>query len=127
MSALAADMATERSRRAYRLMAVPYAGAAIFYGTVFVANLADGEIRSGLLLFVLFVVAAAIGLAAVQRWGRSLALIVAIGTAGIGALSLLASILGEGSALGPAVLLGVSVALAYLLTLGVFTLPEETH
>jgi hypothetical protein len=115
-----------RTRLAFRLAAAPFAALTAFFGAQFTAGLAAREVRTGLLLYIFFTAAAAIGLALVRAWGRAFGLIVAIGNAGLGALSLLAVILsGDGRALGPAALTVVSIVLAYTLTLRVFTLPGE--
>jgi hypothetical protein len=115
-----------RTRLAFRLAAAPFAALTAFFGAQFAAGLAAREVRTGLLLYIFFTAAAAIGLALVRAWGRAFGLIVAIGNAGLGALSLLAVILsGDGRALGPAALTVVSIVLAYTLTLRVFTLPGE--
>ena len=103
-----------------------FAAVAIFTAILFVRALGDDEIRSGLFTYGLFAAAIAVGLWRMTRWGRSLALIMAIGNAGLGALSLLAVVLAErGDAVGPGVLLLLSLGAGYALSRSVFDLPQD--
>ena len=98
----------------------------IFVLVLFVRALGEREIRSGLLTYGLLTGAAAVGLWLVRRWGRSVALIIAMGNAGLGALALMAVLISRrGDVVGPSVLLVASVAMAWLLARGVFDLPDE--
>lgn len=59
----------------------------------------------------------AVGLLLAKGWGRLLALIIAVGNAGLGVLMLLAAIpRGEVSPLAPALFLAINALLAYWLT-----------
>lgn len=107
-------------------MALPFAGAAVFLGGIFAGALAARTFRSGVAFLVPILGLCAAGLWMVRSWGRSIALIIAVGLAGLGALSLVAALVApEASPVGPAVLCAVSVAVAYLLSRPVFTLPSE--
>ncbi len=107
-------------------MSVLFAAVAIFVGVLFVRALGEKEIRTGLLTYGLLCAATAVGMFRLRRWGRSLALVMAMGNAGLGTLSLLAVVIARrGPYLGPTILLVVSVVLAYVLSRPVFTLPED--
>lgn len=107
-------------------MALPFAGAAVFLAGIFAGSLAARTFRSGVAFLVPILGFCAAGLWMVRSWGRSIALIIAVGLAGLGALSLVAALVAPGaSPAGPAVLCAVSVAVAYLLSRPVFTLPSE--
>ena len=115
------------TRRAFRGMAVLFAAVTVFIGVLFVRALGEREIRSGLATFALLSAATAIGLWRVRRWGRSLALLMALGNAGLGTLSLFAVLIARrGPLLGPAILLAASVVLAYALSRSVFELPVDS-
>lgn len=76
--------------------------------------------------FTLLTGAATVGLWRRRRWGRSLALVIALGNIGLGTLALLAVILSRtGDMIGPSVLLVVSLILAYVLSRRVFNFPDE--
>ena len=84
------------------------------------------QIRSGLLMYASFTGATAYGMWMMRRWGRALALVVALGNAGLGSLVLLSALVThQGSKVLPATVLGTSVVLGYLLGLRVFTLPND--
>jgi uncharacterized membrane protein (DUF2068 family) len=103
-----------------------FAAGTVFVAVLFVRSLGEREIRSGLLTYGLLTGAGAVGLWRRRRWGRNLALVIAIGNVGLGTLALLAVILSrKGDVIGPGVLLVVSLALAYALSRGVFNFPDE--
>ncbi|HYZ94043.1 MAG TPA: hypothetical protein VFA34_16845 [Actinomycetota bacterium] len=113
-------------RVAFRAAAVLFAGTTIFVTVLFVRALGDNEIRTGLATYGLFTGAAAVGLWLRRRWGRGLALVIAMGNMGLGTLALLSVImLRRGNAAGPAILLASSVLLGYLLSRRIFSLPDE--
>lgn len=115
-----------RSIVAFRAAAALFAAVAGFVGVLFVRALGEREIRTGLLTYGVLCAAAAVGLWRVRRWGRSLAIVMAMGNAGLGTLSLLAVLIARrGPYLGPAILLAASLVLAYVLSRPVFTLPED--
>jgi hypothetical protein len=106
---------------AFRAAGVLFAAITVFVGVLFVRALEREEIRSGLATYGLITAAAAFGLWRRRRWGRSVALLFALGNAGLGALSLLSVIIARrGPLLGPSILLVASVALAYVLSRPVF-------
>lgn len=114
-----------RTRFAYRLLALPFAAGTVFLGGIFVGALAVRTFRSGIAFLLPILALCAVGLWMVRPWGRSIALVIAVGLAGLGGLSLVAAIVAEAPVVGPAVLCAVSVAVAYLLSRPVFTLPSE--
>lgn len=115
-----------RTRLAYRLLALPFAAGTAFLGAIFAGALAARTFRSGVAFLIPILALCAAGLWMVRSWGRSIALIIAVGLAGLGALSLIAALVAPGaSPVGPAILCAVSVAVAYLLSRPVFTLPSE--
>ena len=67
-----------------------FAAVTVFILVLFVRALTEKEIRTGLFTFAVFTAVTAIGMWRIKRWGRSLALVVAIGNVGLGALALLA-------------------------------------
>lgn len=115
-----------RTRVAYRLMALPFVGAAVFLAGIFAGALAARTFRSGVAFLIPILGLCAAGLWMARSWGRSIALVIAVGLAGLGALSLVAALVAPGaSPVGPAVLCALSVAVAYLLSRPLFTLPSE--
>ena len=111
---------------AFRIAAAFFAATTVFMATIFVRALGEREIRSGVLTFALASGAAAIGLWRRTRWGRGLALVMALGNAGFGTLAVLSVIIsGRGSLPGPIVLLIVSTAVAYLLSRRVFEISYD--
>ena len=113
------------NRAPYRTMAVVFAAATAFSVAVFVARLAEREVRTGLAFVAITTGASAVGLWMRARWGRSLAILVTLANAGVGTLILLAAILDRSPALGPAVYLAVNVAAAFALTRSWFGLPSD--
>src|SRR5438105_2919335 len=108
-------------------MAVLFALATAVVAALFVYELEHRhQIRSGLLVEASFTGATAYGMWRMRPWGRALALVVALGNAGLGSLVLLSALAThQGSKLLPAVLLGTNIVLGYFLGLRVFTLPNE--
>jgi uncharacterized membrane protein (DUF2068 family) len=108
-------------------MGVLFALGTLVVGALFVYELEHRhQIRSGLLMYASFTGATAYGMWMMRRWGRALALVVALGNAGLGTLTLLSTLAThQGSKVLPAALLGTNVVLGYLLGLRVFTLPDE--
>lgn len=103
-----------------------FGGVTVFVGFLFARALTEREIRSGLLTYGLITGAATVGLWLRHRWGRSVALVFALGNAGLGTLSLLSVMLARrGPLIGPAILLAASVVLAWALSRPVFSLPDE--
>jgi uncharacterized membrane protein (DUF2068 family) len=103
-----------------------FAAVTIFVAVLFVRALGEREIRTGLFTYAALCAATAIGLWRVRRWGRSLALLMALGNAGLGTMSLLAVLIARrGPLLGPGTLLVASVGVAYLLSRSAFALPVD--
>src|SRR5439155_1832339 len=107
---------SRRSRVAFRAMAGLFAATTVFVLVLFVRALdLHHDIRTGLFTYAIFTGAATIGLWRVQRWGRSVALVIALGNAGLGALATLSWLVSRrGQLVGPLVLLVTSSLLAYL-------------
>ena len=119
-------MVDPTTRLAFRGIAVLFAAATVFVIVLFVRDLGEQKIRTGLLTYALFTGAAAVGMWLIKRWGRSIALVVAIGNTGLGGLALLAVLMSRrGEILGPAVLLGASLVLSYFLGRPIFTLDDD--
>jgi len=104
-----------------------YAAGALVVVALFVFEILHRrEIRTGLLLIAVITATASYGLVRVRSWGRGLGLFVALAMAGLGAVALLGAIAShhEGKVV-PAVLLGASMAVGYLLGMSVFTLHDD--
>lgn len=107
-------------------MALPFVGAAVFLAGIFAGALTARTFRSGVAFLIPILGLCAAGLWMVRSWGRSIALVIAVGLAGLGALSLVAALVAPGaSPVGPGILCALSVAVAYLLSRPLFTLPSE--
>jgi uncharacterized membrane protein (DUF2068 family) len=84
------------------------------------------QVRTGLLMYGMFTGAAAYGLWRLRAWGRTMALVVALGNAGLGSLVLLSALVShQGSKLVAGILLVTNVALGYVLGLPVFSFHED--
>jgi hypothetical protein len=101
----------------YRVGAGLFIAATGFFVWFFVYELMKrDEIRSGIATYALLTGLTAGGLLARRSWGRSLGMLLALATAGLGTLTLLTAIMArEGSLVVPAITLAVSVGTAYLL------------
>lgn len=106
-------------------MAVPFAAVTVFLVARFAAGLVEREFRTSLPVYIVLMGISAAGLWLVRSWGRSMALIVAVGNAGVGGLALLAAIVAGSFDAGSAILFIASIAVAYTLTTAPFTLPRE--
>jgi hypothetical protein len=74
------------------------------------------EIRTGLAFIALFTGTAAYGLWRMRSWARGLGLFVVLANAGLGAVALLSAVVSHrGGKVVPAVLLGASMVVGYLL------------
>lgn len=112
--------------RSFRAAAVVFAAVTVFTGGLFVRALTEREIRTGLLTYALLTGAAAVGLWRVRRWGRNVALIVAMGNIGLGTLALMAVLFSRrGSPVGPALLLVTSLVMGFALGRPSFDLEQE--
>jgi hypothetical protein len=101
----------------YRAGAGVFVAATAFFVWFFVYELAKrDEIRSGIATYALLTGLTAGGLLARRSWARSLGLLLALATAGLGTLTLLTAVMArDGSFVVPAVTLVVSAGTAYLL------------
>jgi peptidoglycan/LPS O-acetylase OafA/YrhL len=114
------------SRSAFAGAAALFGAGTLFVLVLFVRALTHNTFRSGLMTYAIFTGAAAVGMWRRRRWGRGVALVVALGNIGLGTVSLLAGIVDRRSpVLGPVILLVTNVALAYWLGRPVFSFPEE--
>jgi uncharacterized membrane protein (DUF2068 family) len=112
-----------RTRRAHRLLGALYILWTAFVAGLFVYEIVHRhQIRSGLLMYGTFTGAAAYGLWTIHRWGRGLALVVALGNASLGSLALLSALASRhrDSVWGPVALLVVNIAVGYYLGRSVF-------
>lgn len=83
-------------------------------------------IRSGAFSYGLFTAITAFGLWRERGWGRSVALIIALGTSALGVLQILSSVVTHrGPLVGAIVLFVVSTGLTFLLSLPVFNPPAS--
>lgn len=101
----------------YRAGAGLFTAATAFFVWFFVYELMKrDEIRSGIATYALLTGLTAAGLLARRSWARSLGMLLALATAGLGTLTLLTAIMArEGSFVVPAITLVVSIGAAYML------------
>jgi uncharacterized membrane protein (DUF2068 family) len=106
---------------------VVFAAATVFFLWLFVYEIESRhEIRTGTATYAALTAVTAYGLWKVQGWGRSIALLVTLATAGIGTLTLLSVIISrDGSPVVPVIVLVASVLAAFVLSRRVFVLPHE--
>jgi uncharacterized membrane protein (DUF2068 family) len=92
-----------------------FAAATVFFAGLFVYLLLEKqEIRTGVATYGLLTAIAALGLWRLRSWGRSLALLITLMSAGLGTLTLLSVLFArEGSVIVPAIVLVASVAASY--------------
>jgi hypothetical protein len=91
------------------------AGTAVLAGLFVWEIVHRHQIRSGILLIALLTGAAAYGLWMLRSWGRGVALFVALAMTGVGAVALFTSIASHKGKVVPAILLGSSMAVGYVL------------
>ena len=84
-----------------------FTAATVFFVALFVYELvAKDEIRTGVATYALLTGAGSVGLWRMRTWGRSLALLVTLATAGLGTLTLLSVIISrDGSPIVPSIVL----------------------
>ena len=104
---------------------MPFVAATLYLVVVFAWALSKQQIRSGVISYAIVTAICAFGLLRMTTWGRALALVAAVGIAGIGVLSLVSVILAGGNLLGAGVMMGAGFASAAWLARPVFTLPRE--
>ncbi len=116
-------MATQRSSRlSFRALAAIFGAATAFFVWFFVYEVVSrSEIRTGIATYALLTGLTAVGLVLRRSWGRSLALLISLASAGLGMLTLLSVILSrDGSVYVPAIVLVASAAVAFWLSRPVF-------
>jgi hypothetical protein len=116
-------MATDRtSRLSFRALAAIFAASTAFFVWFFVYEVVrKDEIRTGVATYALLTGLTTVGLVLRRSWGRSLALLLSLATAGLGVLTLLSVIFArEGSVVVPVIVLVVSAAVAFWLSRPVF-------
>ena len=116
-------MATERtSRFSFRALAAIFAAATAFFVWFFVYEVVQkDEIRTGVATYALLTGLTTVGLVLRRSWGRSLALLISLASAGLGTLTLLSVILSrDGSPFVPVIVLVTSAAVAFWLSRPVF-------
>ena len=119
-------MDSARTRLAFRAASVLYAATTIFFAVLFVRALGRHEIRSGAFSYGLFTAITAVGLWMQRAWGRSIALVIALGTSALGAFAVLSSVIAhQGRLIGPMIVFLVSTLLTYLLSLPIFNPPPR--
>jgi uncharacterized membrane protein (DUF2068 family) len=102
----------------FHLAAALFAAATIVFAVLFTSILVRrDEIRSGLATYGVITGVTAVGLWRRRNWGRSLALLVTLASAGLGVLTLTSIVFArQGSPIVPAVVLVASTAVAYWLS-----------
>jgi hypothetical protein len=121
-------MATASSSTvSFRALGAIFAAATAFFVWFFVYEIVrKDEIRSGIATYALLTALAAAGLLLRRSWGRSLALLISLASAGLGTLTLLNVILArEGSPVVPVIVLVASAATAFWLSRPVFEVRDE--
>lgn len=110
------------SRRAYRVMAVIYA---IPAGVLVTLAFSERQALAGSLALAPLFAVCAVGLWRLRAWGRTLALLVAFGNAGVATLGLLGAILSSTPVLGPLLFLLLNGGIVFALSREWFSLPGE--
>lgn len=120
------DGVTSGSRLSFRAAAVLFGASTGVIAALFVlVLLRDDEIRSGLATYGAITGATAVGLWRCRAWGRSLALLITLASAGLGMLTLLSVLLArKGSLVVPVIVLVASVVVAYWLSRPSFEVPR---
>ena len=121
-------MATERSSSSsFRALGAIFAASTAFFVWLFVYEIArKDQIRSGVATYAILTGLAAVGLLMRRSWGRSLALLISLASAGLGTLTLLNVIIArEGSPVVPVIVLVASAAVAFWLSRPLFEVRDE--
>lgn len=111
----------------FRALGALFGAATIFFAWLFVSRiLTADEIRTGVLTYGLLTGITAVGLLLRRGWGRSLALLVSLASAGLGVLTLTSVVLSrEGSPVVPVIVFVTSAAVAFWLSRPVFEVRDE--
>jgi hypothetical protein len=114
------------STLSFRALAAIFIMATAFFGWFFVYEIVrEKEIRTGIATYALLTGMTSVGLVLRRSWGRSLALLISLASAGLGMLTLLSVILArDGSVVVPVIVLVTSAAVAFWLSRPVFNAPE---
>jgi hypothetical protein len=112
-------------RLAFRTAAAVFTAATAFFVWFFLYELvAKDQIRTGVATYGLLTALAALGLWRTRPWGRSLALLISLASAGLGTLTLLSVVISrDGSPIVPLIVLVSSAAFAFWLSRPVFETP----
>lgn len=122
-------MPSERSSTfSFRALAAIFIAATVFFAWFFVYEVVrEKEIRTGIATYALLTALTSVGLVLRRSWGRSLALLVSLASAGLGMLTLLSVIFSrDGSVIVPVIVLVASAAVAFWLSRPVFNVPEAS-
>ena len=114
---------TERaSTFSFRALGAIFAAATAFFVWFFVYEVVrKDEIRTGVATYALLTGLTTVGLVLRRGWGRTLALLLSLATAGLGVLTLLNVIFArDGSVVVPAIVFVASAAVAFWLSRPVF-------
>jgi hypothetical protein len=114
---------------AFRAAAAVFAASTAFFVWFFVYELvAKDQIRTGVATYGLVTALTAIGLWRARTWGRTLALLISLSSAGLGTLTLLSVIFSrEGSPIVPVIVLVTSGAFAFWLSRPAFEIGVSDH
>jgi hypothetical protein len=116
-------MVTKRtSSFSFRALGAIFGAATAFFTWFFIYEIVrKEEIRSGVATYALLTGLTTVGLVLRRSWGRSLALLLSLATAGLGVLTLLSVIFArEGSMVVPAIVFLASAIVAFWLSRPVF-------
>lgn len=106
-------------------MAVLFALPAIGFAVLAMREVLEGQVVIGWFTLAPLFGACAVGLWLMRPWGRTMALILALGNTGIATLGFLAAVLGRSNVIGPALFLAFNAAIAFALSRPAFSLPSE--
>jgi uncharacterized membrane protein (DUF2068 family) len=116
-------------RLAWRAVAAIYGATTIFFAVIFVRYFMRHPhvIRSAVLGYGILTAATAYGLWREREWGRSVGLIIALGTSALGVIETVSIVLGHhGPLVGAIVLFVVSTGLTYVLSRRIYNpLPDD--
>ena len=111
---------------AHRVAALIFAAGAVLCAVLFVRGITRDQILSGTFTYGLACAAIAWGLWRLKRWGRPFALLIVVGNVGLGALQFAAVLAsGRGNLVAPVIVLGVSLAVGYVLGRSSSDLPQD--
>lgn len=111
----------------FRALATIFIAATVFFVWFFVYEvMREKEIRTGIATYALLTGLTSVGLVLRRSWGRSLALLISLASAGLGTLTLLSVILSrDGSLVVPVIVLVASAAVAFWLSRPIFDVRDS--